>query len=102
MNYSRVVTSLGWFSSLGSFQYADLHFGHVLGLSRYGEFLRGIHLWKQRSHLKPSSFILAIALSCVSCSVLYPTLYGVYSRLSSRPSFAIIVHANMSSLRVAW
>ena len=102
MDYSEVVTSSARLSSRGSFQYADLHFGHVLGLVRYGEFLLGIHSCPHLSHRNPSILILAIALSCASCSVLYPTLYGVYYRLPPRPFSAIIVHTNRSSSEQGW
>ena len=99
MDYSASVTSLACRSSLGSCQYALLHLGHVLGLSRYGEFRLGIHSWLHRSHLKPSSFIRAITLSVGAyCAYsLYHPYGGVSIRLPRRPSSTTIVYANSRS-----
>ena len=77
-------------ASLGSCQYADLHFGHVLGLSRYGEFGRGNHWCEHLSHLKPSSLMRAIGFSSASHSPLYTTVSVVRSMLLSTPVLAII------------
>ena len=77
-------------ASLGYCQYADLHRGHVLGLSRYGEFGRGSHLCEQRSHLKPSSLMRAMGFSSASYSPLYTTVAVVRYMLLFTPVLAII------------